>query len=496
MVIITVKGLEVKEDRAGSSSTTFDLPAETRLADLVPLIRERGYTVPQEFTREREDGSRGRNYKPYVEYLLSHPTETLVVSGDCPSNYDERCINVNDTFLHFLSLQAPSKALSARLEGDQKILAFASQLPERITKRGGIFFPMWQREALWIQFNHRGGNTHYAIRVNIGHINAISGLDIYEVSDKQDYLVIPGQQWLDGIAEAVGSGYTVEGQVSGKEKFGGIQIEVIPSYERDTHTFGYSTEQGRVKYAAEHDTPGDYALKDGDKVAMALKPSTFRGQARLLFTSGPLKVWHPQASVQLTQKTYFSGKLMQDIVQDSSPKGIWNTARARLLNIHILQPSDFEAVTHIIPPKTPITIEEYIKAGIPFYAVEEDPDQRLDGSATLAGLKSISAIDNEVGVDEADTEFDPLKPKRCATIRPCNHQFCHMCVKAVAPPGKTSHGEQKCCPVCAAVVSHVAGFSAPMNLPGEETFKVDVPVAMLEVQDGRAVFESVVKMRL
>lgn len=71
-----------------------------------------------------------------------------------------------------------------------------------------------------------------------------------------------------------------------------------------------------------------------------------------------------------------------------------------------------------------------------------------------------------------------------------------MCVKAVAPPGKGSHGEQKHCPVCAAVVSHVAGFSAPMNLPGEETFKVDVPVAMLEVQDGRVVFESVVKMRL
>ena len=82
--------------------------------------------------------------------------------------------------------------------------AFASQLPERITKRGGIFFPMWQREALWIQFSHSGGNTHYAIRVNIGHINVVSGLDIYEVSDKQDYLVVPGQQWLDGIAVSPG----------------------------------------------------------------------------------------------------------------------------------------------------------------------------------------------------------------------------------------------------------------------------------------------------
>ena len=147
-----------------------------------------------------------------------------------------------------------------------------------------------------------------------------------------------------------------------------------------------------------------------------------------LFGLGSRRAATEQSSKPITLREMgiaAGGKLMQDIVQDSSPKGIWNTARARLLNIHILQPSDFEAVTHIVPPKTPITTEEYIKAGIPFYAVEEDPDQRLDGSATLAGVKSISAMDNEVVVDEADTEFDPLKPKRCATcaVRLCDCMY-------------------------------------------------------------------------
>lgn len=56
--------------------------------------------------------------------------------------------------------------------------------------------------------------------------------------------------------------------------------------------------------------------------------------------------------------------------------------------------------------------------------------------------------------------------------------------------------EQRLCPLCSTSISRVAGFSAPMNLPGEETFKVDVPVVMYEAQDGRAAFESVVKMRL
>jgi hypothetical protein len=35
-----------------------------------------------------------------------------------------------------------------------------------------------------------------------------------------------------------------------------------------------------------------------------------------------------------------------------------------------------------------------------------------------------------------------------------------------------------------------------MNLPGEEAFKVDVPVVLLKVEDGRTRFESVLKMRI
>ena len=35
----------------------------------------------------------------------------------------------------------------------------------------------------------------------------------------------------------MGSGYTVEGQVTGEEKFGGIQIEVTPSYRRRGYSF-------------------------------------------------------------------------------------------------------------------------------------------------------------------------------------------------------------------------------------------------------------------
>lgn len=75
----------------------------------------------------------------------------------------------------------------------------------------------------------------------------------------------------------------------------------------------------------------------------------------------------------------------------------------------------------------------------------------------------------------------------CRT-RPCNHKFCSVCITAVAQKNR--------CPSCKGTVKHVAGFSAPMNLPGEETYKVNVPVVMLEVKDGVTISSAMEEMRL
>ena len=58
--------------------------------------------------------------------------------------------------------------------------------------------------------------------------------------------------------------------------------------------------------------------------------------------------------------------------------------------------------------------------------------------------------------------------------------------------------QQRRCPFegCGAAIVRVSGLAAPMNLPGEEAFKVDVPVVVLEVEDGRVRFESIKKARI
>jgi hypothetical protein len=101
---------------------------------------------------------------------------------------------------------------------------------------------------MWIKFSAK---EPFALKIYVGGVNAISGVPIKEspeaalkrlqLSDKvkQDYVVLPDQPWLDGIASddgrirqfvamPKGSGYSVEAQVTGEEKIEGMQFELTP----------------------------------------------------------------------------------------------------------------------------------------------------------------------------------------------------------------------------------------------------------------------------
>lgn len=101
---------------------------------------------------------------------------------------------------------------------------------------------------MWIRFSAK---EPFALKIYVGGVNAISGVPINETPEamlqrlklsdkvKQDYVVLPEQPWLDGIASEdgrirqfvampKGSGYSVEAQVTGEEKIGGLQFEITP----------------------------------------------------------------------------------------------------------------------------------------------------------------------------------------------------------------------------------------------------------------------------
>lgn len=104
---------------------------------------------------------------------------------------------------------------------------------------------------MWIKFE---GGSEFAVKVYVGGINAVSGEskteDMAMILKKrrqrlqrnlpiQDHMVTHDQLWLDGIARAdgtvsqfvaapVGSGYSAEAQITGRDAVAGLQFEIIP----------------------------------------------------------------------------------------------------------------------------------------------------------------------------------------------------------------------------------------------------------------------------
>lgn len=130
---------------------------------------------------------------------------------------------------------------------------------------------------MWLQFK---SNKKFAIRIYVGGVNGITGEPMIPnmatllkrqngVEKKQDYIIVPEQLWVDGIATGpgivkqfvavpYGSGFSIEYQITGSETTGGIQFEVIPAYETSVH----------FKGADIYCTPHELGLSLGSEMTM------------------------------------------------------------------------------------------------------------------------------------------------------------------------------------------------------------------------------------
>ena len=115
---------------------------------------------------------------------------------------------------------------------------YPENLPDRWSTHGGVFLPMYQAEALWINFH---ADYPMAVKIAAGKVNAVTGETWEEElsGEPQDYVVVPGQPWLDGfcvenglirqfVAMPLGDGYTAEEQLTGEAEHGGLQMAVYP----------------------------------------------------------------------------------------------------------------------------------------------------------------------------------------------------------------------------------------------------------------------------
>lgn len=117
----------------------------------------------------------------------------------------------------------------------------ADMLPEPMLRRGGVLLPMWQSEALSIRFACYAGSMPFAVTLEAGGVNLVSGAPARAGlhRDPQDYCAFPtlrGIDWVrtgpDTVRQPVPSpidaDLSAEDQLDRSAASGGIRISVTP----------------------------------------------------------------------------------------------------------------------------------------------------------------------------------------------------------------------------------------------------------------------------
>lgn len=185
------------------------------------------------------------------------------------------------------------------------------------------------------------------------------------------------------------------------------------------------------------------------------------------------------------------GLLRQEIQRDNDIHRATSLNRSAtcLISVQLLNSVAYEAITGMLCPPTPITLQTYVAAGIPWFDTYRNNTAETSGYANFSGIRSVGEIDAGKGVTEGVSVAEKgnvactvCKRNFCdCVLRPCNHAFCAACVRG-RMFAKDGYGRvQGRCWECGTGVRHIVGFSAPMGLPGEEGIwpnaKVEVVVA-------------------
>ena len=176
---------------------------------------------------------------------------------------------------------------------------------------------MYQREAMWLGFDGADWKPN-AVQVGVGGIDAISG-EAWRpglTANPQNYIVCPDQPWLDGIntgsglirqfvAMPLGSGYTIEGQLTGSERTGGIQFVV------------FEPKPGRFPDRAPPDSRRPSAT--------AAFEATVTAEAEFGLAAG--------------------GRMEQEIYRDAYGIDTWDGSQSAAVSVHIVNSEQYEAMT-------------------------------------------------------------------------------------------------------------------------------------------------------
>ena len=250
---------------------------------------------------------------------------------------------------------------------------FSETIPDNWKHHGGVMLPMYQSEALWINFSNR--NYPIAIKIGTGKINAINGREWRSALNfkNQDYVVSSEQPWIDGfkieegiirqfVAAPLGSGLTVEEQITGEAEFGGLQIEAFP-----------------LKAEA------------WEKIL----------KRRKLEEEAEQRVYYCMAEPEMGFG--MGGKMRQHIYADEHNPSDWDFLNSNRCFVHVLNSINWKEVTGQNPPDLPLTKNDYELENIPWFEYYSET-KALKGTNIFSKLKTIKLFNNERAITPKSTK--------------------------------------------------------------------------------------------
>jgi hypothetical protein len=266
---------------------------------------------------------------------------------------------------------------------------FPSTVPAPWIEHGGVMLPMYQAEALWVCFH---GHYPFAVKVAAGKINAVTGERWRDGLNRgpQDYLVTPGQPWLDGfcvekgtirqfVAMPLGAGYSAEEQITEQADVGGIQIVAYPLKREVFEQFARPIARSRTGYMS---AVGGITTAWGT-TDMGLAPG---------------------------------GRMKQQIYRDHFQLSDWDQRHRARCFVHIANALQWRAITGEAPPTKPVTPDAYRQAGIPWFDYYAADLEALEGSGVLRQLKSVARMGRERH-ETPIPENDPILIERVVQLR-------------------------------------------------------------------------------
>lgn len=288
---------------------------------------------------------------------------------------------------------------------------FPQKAPLDWLRDGGVMLALYQSDAMWLRFQAQyvsERDTHYplAVRVATGKINAITGSGWTSAlqCEPQDYLVVPGQTWLQGycprtglvrqfVAAPLEAGSKTDEQTIGETDHGGLQLQVCPM-KRDVFERRFPKIDPKLQFPTY-----------GAKLLSQMKPGVVHSTA----TESGLPA---------------DGKKTLDIYDDPFDLSDWDVEHSSSCFVHIANSLLWRLITDSEPTTRASTAETYAGYEIPWFDHYKDRLTSAAMTSTLSKLKSAFTLGfekDESSLPEKTIDYHAgLQPNQ---VRECPRQM-------------------------------------------------------------------------